>query len=452
MDAQRLLHGERAYRDFFQFTPPGADLVYFAAFSVLGSRIWVCNLVVLLLGVVLCLLCWKLSKEILRPATARLATLLYLVLVFAETLNGTHHLFSVALVLAAALLLLRQREPPSALMAGALLGLASFFTQTRGAVAAAALIAWLTWESRHSREALARSVKSSMLLFASFVVSLLVLQAYYLATLGIRDLLFFQFTYVTRYVMSQWTLGLPALHSPGFLHDAFRWLLGCIALPAIYVGALWRCRAMSRAPSRSSPPAAVTLLVAVGSALFAEVAADPSWLRFFCVALPAIVLLLWLADDAASIARRVMPYLWAVLLLVATYQTSSKHRLYDTVQDLPAGRVATTEPMAEKLGWLQAHVKSGEYLLHAQWPSLYLPLDVRNPIYLDNILAPGADQLGYIALSIRQLQAKRVQYIVWGHRFDANGQLDSPFHQFLTSAYRPVRRFPDGDEVWERLP
>ena len=34
--AQRLLNGELVYRDFFQFTPPGTDLVFLSLFKLLG--------------------------------------------------------------------------------------------------------------------------------------------------------------------------------------------------------------------------------------------------------------------------------------------------------------------------------------------------------------------------------------------------------------------------------
>ena len=51
MDAQRMLHGERIYLDFFQFTPPGTDLLYAALFKLFGPRVWVTNAAVLALGV-----------------------------------------------------------------------------------------------------------------------------------------------------------------------------------------------------------------------------------------------------------------------------------------------------------------------------------------------------------------------------------------------------------------
>ncbi len=38
--AERMLDGERIYRDFFQFTPPGTDLVYLGLFKLFGPSVW----------------------------------------------------------------------------------------------------------------------------------------------------------------------------------------------------------------------------------------------------------------------------------------------------------------------------------------------------------------------------------------------------------------------------
>src|ERR1700739_422715 len=51
MNAQRMLHGERIYQDFFQFTPPGADLIYLGFFKLFLPHIWVTNAIVLAVGV-----------------------------------------------------------------------------------------------------------------------------------------------------------------------------------------------------------------------------------------------------------------------------------------------------------------------------------------------------------------------------------------------------------------
>lgn len=125
MNAQRLLHGELIYRDFLEFTPPGTDLVYLGAFRLLGSWVWVTNLVVLLLGVVLCWLCFRIALSIMKPAEAALAAALFMLLDYGKMLNGTHHWFSVLAVMGAIAVLLEEETPARMIIAGALLGVAS---------------------------------------------------------------------------------------------------------------------------------------------------------------------------------------------------------------------------------------------------------------------------------------------------------------------------------------
>src|ERR1700722_3052023 len=145
-NAQRLLHGELIYRDFLEFTPPGTDLLYLSAFSLLGSRIWIPNLVVLLLGVVLSWLCFYIARSIMNPSHAALAPALFMVLDYGKMLNGTHHWFSVLAVMGALAVLMKERTPARIVIAGPLLGAASFFTQTRGAIAALGLAGFLIWD------------------------------------------------------------------------------------------------------------------------------------------------------------------------------------------------------------------------------------------------------------------------------------------------------------------
>src|ERR1700722_9594423 len=130
--AQRLLNGEHVYRDFFQFTPPGTDLVFLCLFKLFGLRIWITNWVVWLLGVILCWLCFRVSRSLMPESQALCAAMLFLVIVFGKILNATQHWFSVLAVMLAVSILLKDRSPAKIAAAGAFLGLASFFTQTRG--------------------------------------------------------------------------------------------------------------------------------------------------------------------------------------------------------------------------------------------------------------------------------------------------------------------------------
>src|SRR5271156_3068731 len=57
----RMLQGERVYRDFFQFTPPGTDLFYLGLFRAFGPEIWVTDVAVIILGIALCWICFNIA-------------------------------------------------------------------------------------------------------------------------------------------------------------------------------------------------------------------------------------------------------------------------------------------------------------------------------------------------------------------------------------------------------
>ena len=448
MFAQRMLHGEQIYRDFFQFTPPGTDLVYLIVFKLFGPRIWTTNLVVLLLGVALCLLCWRIARSIMPRPEAALATSLYLVFVIGGTLNGTHHLFSLLAVLSAVALLMEGRAWMRVVLAGALLGLATFFTQTRGPVAALGIAGWLTWEKFRLDEPWSRCLRRQGLLFATLVLMWLALSSHYIATVGLRQLWFFQVTYVREYMVTGWdaSIGSPEARPYGALVFLVRWLFGYALLPTVYVICFWKCWKLQQAVPCDNA-ARVALLTAVGATLWVEVAQSPTWFRLFCVSMPGVILLIWLLPAAGKITYSLTRVLWIGVIGLAAHQMWSKHLSYTVVQQLPAGRIALGPLWAEKSGWLVAHTKPGEFVLQAENPKMYLPLGLRNPIFLDVVNSDSASTLGYLALSIRQLEEKQVKFIVETPAYSAPS-----FHEYLLDHYRLVWRFSDRDEIWERKP
>jgi hypothetical protein len=445
MDAQRMLHGEQIYRDFFQKTPPGADLLYLGVFKLFGPRIWTTNLVVLLLGIALCLLCLRISRTILPRPESALATSLYLVFVIGLTLDGTHHWFSFLAVLGAAAVLMEGISSLRVALAGALLGLATFFTQTHGPVAALAIAAWISWEESRRDEPWPRYVRYQALLFATLILTWTALSGYYIATLGVQHLWFYQVAYV-RHLVSGWnaaSVGLPQGRSWSSLVTPVRWLFAYALLPSVYAISLWRCARISR-DKFAATASRVALLTAIGAALWVEVALSPSWFRFFCVSMPGVILLIWLVTAAAPVSVYLTRSLWIGVIALAAYQTWSKHRISTAVAELPAGKIAMTPLAAERLGWLAAHTKPGDFMFQAEWPGMYLPLDLRNPVYIDviDVLTSSPE---YVALSIRQLQEKHVEFIVESPAYSLPA-----FRSFLMKRYRLVWRFSDGEEVWQR--
>jgi hypothetical protein len=220
------------------------------------------------------------------------------------------------------------------------------------------------------------------------------------------------------------------------------------ALPIIYALSLWRSG--KAAVKGSTLDAPIALLALVGAGMFLEVTRSPNWLRIDCVALPAVILLVWLVSGAAErlpgyarLRKYAIAITWIGLIAVSTYQVRSRNVGRPLIIDLPAGKTAVTSLAGEKLTWLARHTKPGELFFQANYQSMYLPLHLRNPTFdfLDRYTSPE-----FVALDLRQLAAKRVRYVLWS-------PLDRPrypaFEQFLSERYRRIWRFTDEYEIWE---
>jgi hypothetical protein len=171
---------------------------------------------VMVLGLVFCLLCWRVSRSIMPPSQAALATALFLVSDYGKLSNATHHWFSVLAVMGSVSVLLKGSSLARTALAGAFLGLSSFFTQTRGPVAALGIAVWLLLERSRTGESWTGHLKRQTLLFASLAATWLVLSGYYIATVGLQRLWYFQVTYVRRYMVSGWN-ALPSGSLQGLL-------------------------------------------------------------------------------------------------------------------------------------------------------------------------------------------------------------------------------------------
>jgi hypothetical protein len=456
-NAQRMLFGERAYLDFFQYTPPGTDLLFFAVFKLLGLHIWALNLTVLALGTTLCWICFRVASQIMERGQALLATLLYLVLIFSKPLNATHHWFSVLAVMCATLVLMHESSRPRIVGCGALLGLASFFTQTHGVAAALGLSVFLIWQQRCAKSGWRKSFAGPGLLLLSFVASLLALNAYFIATVGANRLWYEQVLYVWRYaprVSGIANLGLPDFVTWRALPLAAQQIFVYLLLPVVYALSLLRARFKPNGSTSNSRGA--LLLCLVGIFLLAEVAISPNWLRIYSVSMPGIILLLWLVDHTARYRRPMITLLYCGVACLALRQTWARHHQQYVVCDLPAGHAAADPQTCDELLWITKRVKPGNFFFQAAWPGMYVPLGVRNPLFIDAVGPNEQTRPEDVDLAIRQLQERDVRYVLWSKRLDRqtpglnSGNSLGPLRTYLHNQYGLVRTFPSEDELWER--
>jgi hypothetical protein len=450
----RMLHGERIYQDFFTMHPPGASLFYSTLFALFGERVWVTNVAVLMLGVVLCWVCFRIASRIMETRYALLAAALFLVLVYSKMLNATHHWFSVLAVMAAAAAILPGGARWRIALAGALLGAASFFTQTRGPFALLSLAAFILWDWRIAKGRWSELLTRQLLLLLSFVATLTALSSYFIATTGFETLWYFQITYVREHLVKARSLGLPEPLSWRRLPSVVQYLWIYVSLPIVYAVSLYQCW---RGPAIRNCRA-VTLLALVGLCLLAEVALSVNWLRIFVVSMPGIILLVWIVSETQSMCRYVVAATWLVLLSIGLVQIRSRHLSASALLELPAGHVALRLQVFEKLNWLADRTEPGDFFFQAAWNSFYLPMKLRNPVFLDLLETSALTDPPYVDLTIQQLETKPVRYILWPPRLNFpdpsyGGEQEyhlGPFRDYLRSHYHLVHSFPDNDEIWER--
>jgi hypothetical protein len=319
--------------------------------------------------------------------------------------------------------------------------------------------AYLIWERFQTKQSWPTCLKHELLLFLPLLVTWGTLSGYFIAKLGFGQLWYFQVTYVLHYVTTgpnDLSIGSPEVLAWLKRLSGILFLLLLLTLPIVYALSVWRCQQRLRV--RSSRDAVlvdaqrVMLLAFVGAAMYLEVAQSPNWIRLYCVATPGIILLVWLLANALTDTVRgyATTVMWTGLICIAAHQTWSRQVQQTVIEDLPAGRIATAALSGEKLAWLARHTTPGQLLFEARWVDVYLPLALRNPVFTDMLEGGHNSRPEFVDFSMRQLEAKPVQYIIWAHRLESPAYPFAKFREFLTKRYQRVLTFPDQDEVWER--
>lgn len=90
-------------------------------------------------------------------------------------------------------------------------------------------------------------------------------------------------------------------------------------------------------------------------------------------------------------------------------------------------------------------------------PAVYLPLDLRSPVYVDALTTDELTRPEWIGLTVRQVQDRKVKYILaspWLYmHVDPSRPWEDhlgPFRAYLSSHYTRVHVFSDQEEIWER--
>lgn len=459
MDAQRMMFGELPYRDFFQFTPPGTDFLYLGLFTQFGPRIWVTNAVVLVLGMALCWVCFSLSLQVMSRSAALLSVLLFLTLIYGKLLNATHHWFSMLLILIALRVGMLEIMLPRLAVMGTVLGVAAFFTNTHAMAALVGTAVLLTWQQLQEPKPMRHLAEYLMILSSAFALAWVVGELPLLFTVGLKELWYYQVTFVLRYMVHQPEgefLGWPEPLQFARILQLLPYFVVYALVLVMYPYSLWKCRSRYKDQHRRLWNR-VALLSVVGSALAIEVAFSLNWLRLFVVSMPAIILAsFWLERGRGKHWRYLGKLAWSTAIILASVQTYTRQHHTYVVANMPGGHAALSPTTYEKLDWLRRGTQPGEYLFEALVPSIYLPLGLRSPLFAEGMSRLPQTRPEFVERAIRELDGKQTRYVLWSHYLDqpqsSERRVDpiGPFVVHLHDHYRRAWTFSDGDEVWEK--
>lgn len=457
MNGMRILAGEKIYQDFFRYLPPGTDYLYAALFRVFGSRVVVTNLTVMTLGVAFAWVCFSLSSKIMRRSVACLTTALFVVCVYGKPINAFNYWFSILAVAAAVNVLMCGTTRARLAAAGVLLAVAAFFNQVHAGAALLAICLFLLFRCIGARDNASHLAQDMGVLIGCFGIPLLLFNSYFIAQVGLKKIWYCQVTYVLSYPAH-----LSDSLSLGFA-DYLKWsnFLGIapylpmyVMLPVVYGATFWFC--WFRRDSSFSRER-VGLLSLAGFLLLVEVATAINWLRLYAVSLPGVILFCWIVGERLRIKPYAVIGLWVFTLGFGVQQVVANHAVNSVEATLPGGIVATTPEYYQKLQWIAERTHPGEFFLQAGWPGVYLPLQLRNPLFVASLSRFDISAPDDIALSIRQLKLKHVEYVLWTPLLDRDcrpglscGDAISPIRDYIHGSYKCVRTFSDGATVWQR--
>jgi hypothetical protein len=466
-NAMRILDGEVVYRDFFHFIAPGADLWYALLFSIFGTKIWILNATIFILALAQIILVFAFSKRLLCGAYRYLPALIYFVLGFRLFgIDGSHRLFSVVLVLASALAVMYGLNRKALVLVGALCGLSSFFSQSRGVLGVGAIGLFILWNHWVDRKGMKRIFVDWTIASISFIAVLFVTQFYMAWLAGFENYYFDNVTFLKDYYGND-TLSntfayftdipnldgyIGAYGTAGGLFRFFRvttpTLFFYAIVPMAYLAFFIFRKLRTIVPKADRD---LMLLSILGVVLYAGASA-PTAARLYHISIPALVVLIWMLSRAPSL--RIPAKVCAILLVILGVMYCIQRQTVTRAEiDLPAGNaVFLSPPTAEKFVWLMSQTEPGDYLWEAQHPTYYFPLLLKNPtpffLVRDNNFTPAfqVEQL------MRSLGERPPRLIAWHGLWSKEpgerklGDNLAPLWEFIRSNYHLKKEFREMGE------
>jgi len=236
------------------------------------------------------------SQSVLSGTAAYLPALLFIALPFSSNLDATHHWYSLVATTAALLILLEGRTCMRLAWAGALVGIATFFTQSM-ALLAVGFVFFLLWERGREGDTQSLLLKKATSLLVGFFGILSICLAYFVWRVGMKQIVYYTIAFPVKYYPSDWfnnwrvyLTGRPRLHSWPTWFDLPAFSLIHLIVPFVYILCLVAFAARWKQESGELRNRLMLLNVA-GLFLTLTIASAPAYNRLYAVSPPALVIL-----------------------------------------------------------------------------------------------------------------------------------------------------------------
>lgn len=451
-----MLHGEVLYRDIFQFNLPGMEFLYLFFLRCFGVRLWVPDAMLLVAGTAITLLVYALARRVLTGAAALLPALAFLVVCQRSSLDGSHHWYSTLFVLLAINIVARTQRLAWIAVAGALLGVATLITSSRGAFVAAGVALFFVWSCRGWRDAL-RPIAALLAPFFGVVVATL---AYLDMQVGgkvlFESLLVFPLRYygageansVSVY-FDEWHSFLPL--RPYSLLLATLWFAVNFATPVLLIGFAGRLIGKkNESPRDSQHVRTLVLFVFAGGFALLGVAGAPAAPRLNCAACFAYVLGAVLLEECR--ARRVVAGLLAMVCLMGVAEAAAAVARPVYVFSGWRGEAALlNQDDYEYMMWLGRNARPGDGYFGG--PMVNWIVGVRNPAAIEWAEPDAYTRPEQVRALIAVLEREQTRFIdPVDDAVEPRNADDSlePLRVYLKTHYHVGHTFVDGGTVLER--
>lgn len=460
-NARRMLDGQLAYRDFFQHTLPATEVFYFLLFSMLGVHAWIPNVTLILLGLSIAWLIIIISRKVIPDRTAFLPAILFLAIPFYSQPGTAHHWFSVLMVLAAISLVIDHITALGLVGAGALCGVATCFSQSRGVSAEIGLAAFLMWAVFKKVLTWRDCRKAQTYLWVPFVTIVAGFNAYFALEAGIgkflRDTLAFGFRYGSTASWNSYhayMTDVPQFHPWFRLPGLIVWLAVYLLVPLIYI--LFFVRYWDEEKDLPAEPwDRLMMLWFVGLALFLGVVTAPTWIRLCTVSPPAVILFVWYFNLEGLLQKVRIAAVWVIALALAIGVTTERRMQWRAYVTTPIGQVAVLDHMQyDEIYFLLGKTKPGEYFFGNN--DIGYLLGLRDPARVAFVTASDYTRPEQVSNVVESLKSHPVEYVFCSPALELAQENQSstnhlgPLYAYLSSNYHIAKIFPNYDMFWQR--